>query len=53
MRSSFGDSDISIPRERKGEFESQLIKKTADNTRRRHRRKDFINVCKRNGKVVR
>ena len=48
MKTSFGDMDIDIPRDRNGEFEPQLIKKASDHIIRGHRRKNHINVCQRN-----
>ena len=39
LRTSFGDVEVSIPRDRKGEFEPQILKKNQTSTQPRHRGK--------------
>ena len=45
LRTSFGDVEVSIPRDRKGEFEPQLLKIEPDQHQSGHRRKDPVHVC--------
>ena len=39
LRTSFGDVDVSVPRDRKGEFEPQVLKRTRPASVRTSRRK--------------
>lgn len=48
MRTSYVDMDIAIPRDRKGEYEPQLIPKYQNTVTQEHGRKNHIYVCKRN-----
>ena len=45
LRTSFGDVEVSVPRDRKGEFEPQVLKKNQTSIQSGHRGKDIVYVC--------
>ena len=47
IKSDYGDCEISVPRDRNGEFEPKVIEKTSDSYRR-DRTENNVDVCKRN-----
>ena len=48
MHTSYGDMEIDIPRDRKGEFEPQIVQKVSEYGHSGHGRKDHLHVCQRN-----
>ena len=47
MHTSYGDMEIDIPRDRKGEFEPQIVKKYQNTVTRTWKKRSF-HVCQRN-----
>ena len=48
MHTSYGDMEIDIPRDRKGEFEPQDRQKVSEYGHSGHGRKNHLHVCQRN-----
>ena len=48
MHTSYGDMDIEVPRDRKGEFEPQVIKKYQNTVTQDMEEKIIFHVCQRN-----
>ena len=45
MHTSYGDMEIDVPRDRKGEFELQVVKKVPEHGHAGYGRKDHLHVC--------
>lgn len=45
LRTSFGDVEVAVPRDRKGEFEPQLLKKNQIQYQSGYRGEDSVDVC--------
>ena len=48
MHTSYGDMEIDIPRDRKGEFEPQIVKKYQNTVTQDMEEKNHLHVCQRN-----
>ena len=48
MHTSYGDMELEIPRDRKGEYEPQIVKKISKHSHSGYGRKNYFHVCKRN-----
>ena len=48
LHTSYGDMEIDVPRDRKGEFEPQIVKKISEYSHTGHGGKDHFHVCQRN-----
>lgn len=51
LRTSFGDVEVSVPRDRKGEFELQVTKKNQTSISQDIEEKNPVNVCQRDDNI--
>jgi hypothetical protein len=49
LKTSLGNLELAVPRDRKREFEPQLVKKNQTTLKRRYRGKDFVHVRQGHG----
>lgn len=51
LRTSFGDVEVSVPRDRQGEFEAAAPEEESDQHQSGHRGEDPVHVCQRHDHV--